>query len=144
MSGKTTDHTHDLMLGHLTVNPSPSNVFTEPRGNQVSDEQARSFLYHWHWNQNVSWWRHQMEALSALLALCAGNSPVSGEFPAQTPVTRNFDVFFDLSLIKRLSKYSWCCGDLRRHRAYYDVIVMLRWKNCRQWPPQKLSYWHAS
>ena len=30
-----------------------------------------------------TWWRHQMEAFSALLALCAGNSPVTGEFPAQ-------------------------------------------------------------
>ena len=36
--------------------------------------------------------------------LCAGNSPVTGEFPAQRPVTRRFDVFFDLRLNKRLSK----------------------------------------
>ena len=53
------------------------------------------------------WWRHQMETFSALLALCAGNSPVIGEFPAQRPVTRSFDVFFDLRLNKRLSKQSW-------------------------------------
>ena len=33
---------------------------------------------------------------SALLALCVGNSPVTGEFPSQRPVTRSFDVFFDL------------------------------------------------
>ena len=54
-----------------------------------------------------SWWRHQMETFSALLALCAGNSPVSGEFPSQKPVTRSFDVFFDLRLNKRLSKQPW-------------------------------------
>ena len=54
----------------------------------------------------ISWWRHQMETFSALLAICAGNSPVSGEFPAQRPVTRSFDVFFDLRLNKRLSKQS--------------------------------------
>ena len=53
-----------------------------------------------------SWWRHQMETFSALLAICAGNSPVPGEFPAQRPVTRSFDVFFDLRLNKRLSKQS--------------------------------------
>ena len=53
-----------------------------------------------------SWWRHQMEAFSALLAICVGNSPVSGEFPTQRPVTRSFDVFFDLRLNKRLSKQS--------------------------------------
>ena len=38
--------------------------------------------------------------------LCAGNSPVIGEFPAQRPVTRSFDVFFDLCLNERLSKQS--------------------------------------
>ena len=59
-----------------------------------------------------TWWRHQMETFSALLALCAGNSLVTGEFPAQWPVTRNFDVFFYLHLKKRLSKQSgrWCFG----------------------------------
>ena len=55
----------------------------------------------------ITWWRHQMETFSALLAICAGNSPVTGEFPAQRPATRSFDVFFDLRLNKRLSKLSW-------------------------------------
>ena len=40
-----------------------------------------------------TWWRHQKETFSALLAICAGNSPVNGEFPAQKPVARSFDVF---------------------------------------------------
>ena len=57
--------------------------------------------------RRASWWRHQMETFSALLAICAGNSPVPGEFPAQRPVTRSFDVFFDLRLNKRLSKQPW-------------------------------------
>ena len=64
-----------------------------------------------------------METFSALLAICAGNSPVPGEFPAQRPVTRSFDVFFDLRLIN-----GWVnnrkAGDLKRYRAYYDVMVM--------------------
>ena len=47
-----------------------------------------------------------METFSALLAICAGNSPVPGEFPTQRPVTRSFDVFFDLCLNKRLRKQS--------------------------------------
>ena len=54
-----------------------------------------------------SWWRHQMETFSALLVICAGNSPVPGEFPAQRSVTRSFDVFFDLHPNKRLSKQWW-------------------------------------
>ena len=54
-----------------------------------------------------TWWRHQMATFSALLAICAGNSPVPGEFPAQRPVTRSFDLFCDLRLNKRLRKQSW-------------------------------------
>ena len=72
-----------------------------------------------------SWWRHQMETLSALLVLCVGNSPVTGEFPSQKPLTRSFDIFFDLRLKNRwVNKRG--AGDLRRHRAHYDVIVMFR------------------
>ena len=63
-----------------------------------------------------------METFSALLAICAGNSPVPDEFPAQRPVTRSFDVFFDLRLNRRLSKQ--LAGDLRHYRAHYDVTVM--------------------
>ena len=48
-----------------------------------------------------------METFSGLLALCAGNSPVTDEFPSQRPVTQSFDVFFDLRLNKRLSKQSF-------------------------------------
>ena len=55
----------------------------------------------------VTWWHHQMETFSALLAICAGNSPATGEFPAQRPVTRSFDVFFDLHLNIWLSKQWW-------------------------------------
>ena len=54
-----------------------------------------------------SWWCHQMETFSALLAICARNSPVTGEFPSQRPVTRSFDVFYDLRMNKRLSKQRW-------------------------------------
>ena len=65
-----------------------------------------------------------METFSALLALCAGNSPVTGEFPSQMPVTKSFDVFFDLRLNKRLSNRE--AVDLRRHRAHCDVVVMTK------------------
>ena len=64
-----------------------------------------------------------METFSAFLAICAGNSPVPGEFPAQRPVTRSFDFFFISVWIN-----SWVndrkVGDLRCYRAHYDVIVM--------------------
>ena len=57
----------------------------QPQHTQPSPKQMLIF--------QKSWWRHQMETFSALLAICAGNSPVSGEFPAQRPVTSNVDVF---------------------------------------------------
>ena len=64
-----------------------------------------------------------METFSALLAICAENSPVPGEFPAQRPVTRSFDVFSYLRLIN-----DWVnnreAGDLRRRVDHYDVSVM--------------------
>ena len=41
-----------------------------------------------------------METFYALLAIYVGNSTVPGEFPAQRPMTRSFDVFFDLRVKK--------------------------------------------
>ena len=48
-----------------------------------------------------------METFSALLAICVENSPVPGEFSTQRPVTRSFDVYFDLRPNKGLSKQLW-------------------------------------
>ena len=59
----------------------------------------------------------------ALLALFAGNSLVTAEFPWQSPVTGSFDVFFDLRLNK-LWVNRRNASDLRRHPAHYDVTVM--------------------
>ena len=57
-----------------------------------------------------------METFPPLLALC-------GEFPSQKPVTRSFDVFFDLPW-----RNGWVnnqdAGDLRRHRVHNDATVM--------------------
>ena len=76
-----------------------------------------------------------METFSALLAICAGNSPVPGEFPEQRPVTRSFDVLLDLRpndgtppLPEPMLINGWEnpgeAGELRRHHAHNDVIVM--------------------
>ena len=46
-----------------------------------------------------------------------------GEFTTQRPATRNFDVLFDLRLDRQLSK-NGDAGELRRHRAHFDVIVV--------------------
>ena len=68
-------------------------------------------------------WHHQLETFSALLALCAGNSPITGEFPSQRPVTRGLDVFLMCVWMN-----DWVnnreAGGLRGHRTHYDVRVM--------------------
>ena len=71
---------------------------------------------------SVLWWRHEMGTFFALLPLCEEISPVTGEFPAQRPLTRSFDVFSDLHLNIRLSNRK--AGDLKRYWANYDVTVM--------------------
>ena len=74
------------------------------------------------WDVITSWRRHQVETFSALLAICAGNSPVPGEFPSQRPVTRSFDVFFDMRLNKRLSKQSW--------GWWFETLSRPLWRHC--------------
>ena len=56
---------------------------------------------------HLLWWCHPMETCSVLLAICADNSPVTGEFPSQRPEMWRFDVLFDLRLNKRLNKQWW-------------------------------------
>ena len=69
-----------------------------------------------HWS---SWWHHQMETFSVLLAIRVGNSAVTGEFPSQRPVTFSLICAWISDWINNHE-----AGDLRRHRAHYDVIVM--------------------
>ena len=76
-----------------------------------------------------------METFSALLAICAGNSPVSGEFPAQRPVTQSFDVFFDVRVWVNTRE----AGHLRRYRIHYDVIVMNDPRKSN-WYKRKMSF----
>ena len=82
-----------------------------------------------------TWWRHQMETFSASLALYAGNSPVTGEFPAQRPVTWSFDIFFDLRLNKRLSKpWGW----------WSETPSRSLWRHCNVTNGRWLTHVHVS
>ena len=69
-----------------------------------------------------SWWRHQIVTSSALLVFCAANSPVTGEFPAQRPVARSFDISFDLQLNQQLSK-PW-------RRRWFKTPSRSLWRHC--------------
>ena len=70
-----------------------------------------------------------METFSALLALCAGKFTGPGEFSAQRPVTRSFDVFLDLRLNKWLSKQprGW----------WFETPLWSLWRQCNESHP-----WH--
>ena len=96
----------------------------------------------------TTWWRHQMETFSALLALCAGNSPINGEFPSQRSVTRSFAVFFDLRLNKWSTKQSICrwfvtpshslcrpCNDVYRFCLLADIRSII-WRTGYTWTVQ--------
>ena len=88
------------------------------------------------------WWRHQMETFSALLALCAGNSPVNSPHKGQWRGALMF------SLICARIK-GWVnnreAGDLRRYCAHYDVIVMQKISEFVCWGkwPQKIKHRHT-
>ena len=83
-----------------------------------------------------AWWRHQMETFSSLLAICAGNSLVTGEFPAQRPVTRRLDVFFDLRLNKRLSK-QW-------RGWWFETPSRPIWCHCNGSTISHVTSWHGN
>ena len=72
---------------------------------------------------NRSWWCHQMETFSTLLAICAGNSLVTGEFPAQNQ-WRGALMFSLICAYMNGWVNNGEAGDLRCHRAHYDVTAM--------------------
>ena len=99
-----------------------------PVYNKIVTRMYQSFVYYFlsmwrylHYEYQL-WWRHQIETFSALLAFCAGNSPVIGEFPAQRPVTRSLDVFFDQRLNQQLCK-QW-------RRWWFETLPCSLWRHC--------------
>ena len=108
------------VIRHLYIEPPPPLVRRFERAHKELASCTGPYKTS-HLRRRWSWWRHQMETFSALLAIWAGNSPVTDEFPAQRSVTRNSDIFSDLRLNKRLSQQS----DLWRHRTHYDDIEMV-------------------
>ena len=74
--------------------------------------------------KGITWWCHETETFSALLALCAGNSAVTGEFFSQRPVTWSFGVFFDLTLNKWLTKQFIC--------RWFEMPSCSLWRHCNE------------
>ena len=107
-----------FVQGHLRPSPSVTGPLFAKRTALLSQDP---------------WWRHQMETFSALLAICAGNSPGTGEFPAQRSVTRSFDVFFDMCPNKPLSKQWW--------GWWFETLSRPFWRHCNALEVSKPRDW---
>ena len=116
---------HNFMLISVLVkaNPVPVwlavqfyNLFLTTTGFNAFPAKQKPECEH-----HLSWWRHQMETISALLALCPVNSPHKGQWRGAW--------MFSL-ICTRIN--GWVnngeAGDLRRYRAHHDVTVMYRGK----------------
>ena len=123
-SASTVMTTFFLQFLRILIISNTAYIFADQILFKTADEIPRdlaalSELVVFNW---LSWWRHQMETFSAILALCAGihwspvNSPHKGQW-------RGALMF---SLICWIN--DWVnndeAGDLRCHRAHYDVSVM--------------------
>ena len=113
----------------LSIYPNPSGLLHWRGGNRLTlKDMVKIGRYQTAKKRNTkyvhsSWWRHHMETFSALLAICAGNSPV----PVNSPHKGQWRGALMFTLIcARIN--GWVnnreAGDLRCHRAHYDVIVM--------------------
>ena len=91
---------------------------------QVSEQLCSSKLHiNMTTTHQMTWWRHQMETFSALLALCVGNSPVPVNSPQKCQCRGTLMFSFICVWIN-----GWVnnreAGNLRRYRAHYNVTVM--------------------
>ena len=95
-----------------------------------------SFPYPMQW---VTWWRHQMETFSALLALCAGNSLVTGEFPHKGQWRGAFMLPLICTWNKRSSKHSW--------GWWFETLSHPLWRHCNEtgqiWLPGISVFWQV-
>ena len=117
-----------MFIGMLVADDSvclaPANIILIPGFGWHHDMETISASDLLPYEREIPWWCHQMEKFSALLSLCVGDSPVTGKFPLQRPVTRGFVVFFDLCLTKQLSKPS--------RRWWFETPSRPLWRHCNE------------
>ena len=133
----------------IPINCFEIEIFHENQNKYYHDDVIRWKHFPRHWpfawgihRQILTWWRHQMETFSAILAICAGNSLNSlHKGPWRWALL--------FSLI-RTRINGWVnnvkAGDLRHHRAHCDVTVMGSqiWRRPCQSPLQRLENWILS
>ena len=73
-----------------------------------------------------------METFSALLAICAGNSPVTGEFPTQRPCDVELWYLLRSALNKPLSKQWW--------GWWFETLSRPIWRHWFVWRQMRLWF----
>ena len=99
---------------------------------------GRTFYDFLHCYQKKNWYDTMTSSngnIFRVTGLCAGNSPVPGEFPTQRPVTQSFNVTFDLHPNKALSKQSWAW--------WFETLSCSLWRHCnaRIWQKPYQDCW---
>ena len=136
MSGDVTRRNSPMRLRIILVVVSEDRDHT---GNMswIIASQSETKGSGWNWEDNsdihddVITWKYFPRYLSFVV----GNSTVTGEFPVQRPVTRSFDVFFNLRLNKQLSKQSkrwWFMMPSRSLWRHCNVVIFHHYRQCNQ------------
>ena len=87
-------------------------------------------VHFWHGYEKFRMMTSPNGNISRVTGPLCGEFTSPGEFPAQRPVTRSLDVFFDLRLNKRLSKQPW--------GWWFETPSWSLWRQCNEFGP----YWH--
>ena len=106
-----------FMTGYTKWQPLVQSVM------KISSPLWHFHFSEWYTSRWLSWWRHQMETFSALLAICAGNSPVSGNSPHKGQ-WRGALMFSLICVWINDWVNNREAGDLRRYLGHHDVNVM--------------------
>ena len=101
----------------LAIPPSAATMAWHP-------DKPLAFVLHNVYSKQVKGWRNQMETFPRYWSFVGGihRSPVDS--PHKGPVTRSFDVFFDLRLNTRLSKQS--------RRRWFKTPSRSSWRHCNE------------
>ena len=88
---------------------------------------SREMMKSWHRSDFRSMMTSSNGNIFRVTGHLCGEFTDPGEFPAQRPVARSFEVFFDLRLNKRLSKQSW--------GWWFETLSRSLWRQCDEyWP----------
>ena len=116
----------DILLTHICV--------TQPQWVKLKDKNNLNPIWAWFKRGFINlefekgrlytWRPHQMKTFSALLAFCAGNSPVTGGFPPHKGQWRRALIFSSICAWRNSWANNGDASSLRCHHTHYDVIVM--------------------